>query len=220
MMDNLSQWNKVCRPPEQALKRIAAGRLKGKSDINPQWRIKAMTETFGMCGVGWKFDITKQWLEDGMDGDQPVRCAFTNIELSVLHEGVWSEPIPGTGGSMLTAKEKYGPHTSDEAYKMATTDALSTAMKMLGVAADIYMGMFDGSKYTTPAPGQQQQPDQQPDPQRPDPQPARDKFKARAEAAVETHKKYIADNPKVKEYVNACMSDGCYEDLVNWFSQQ
>jgi uncharacterized protein YajQ (UPF0234 family) len=30
---------------------------------------------------------------------------------------------------------------------MAVTDAISVAMKMLGVAADIYAGKFDGSKY-------------------------------------------------------------------------
>ena len=41
-------------------------------------------------------------------------------------------------------------YMSDEAYKMAETDALSVAMKQIGVAADIYMGMFNGSKYTRP----------------------------------------------------------------------
>ena len=30
---------------------------------------------------------------------------------------------------------------------MATTDALSVAMKQLGVAADIYLGMWDGRSY-------------------------------------------------------------------------
>ena len=43
--------------------------------------------------------------------------------------------------------EKSGPHVSDEAFKMALTDALSVALKMIGVAADIYLGLFDGSKY-------------------------------------------------------------------------
>ena len=33
---------------------------------------------------------------------------------------------------------------------MATTDALGVAMKHLGVAADVYMGLWDGSKYIEP----------------------------------------------------------------------
>ena len=39
---------------------------------------------------------------------------------------------------------------NDEALKMATTDALSVAMKQLGVAADVYMNNMDGSKYQKP----------------------------------------------------------------------
>ena len=53
---------------------------------------------------------------------------------------------------MLIVNEKSGPHTSDEAFKMALTDALSVAMTRLGVASDIYMGNWTGSKYLTPAP--------------------------------------------------------------------
>ena len=48
---------------------------------------------------------------------------------------------------MLTEQEKAGLHVSDECFKMATTDALSVALKMLGVAADIYAGAWDGSRY-------------------------------------------------------------------------
>jgi hypothetical protein len=111
-----------------------------------------MTEAFGPVGFGWTMQITKQWIEDGSDGQ---RCAFANVEVKVKRGDEWSEPFHGTGGSMLVANESRGAHTSDEAFKMAVTDAISTAFKLVGVAADIYMGMFDGSKYTTPPPDQQ-----------------------------------------------------------------
>jgi hypothetical protein len=52
---------------------------------------------------------------------------------------------------MLIVQESAGLHTSDEAYKMATTDALSVAMKQLGVAADIYLGHNNESKYSNPS---------------------------------------------------------------------
>ena len=73
--------------------------------------------------------------------------AFAKVNLYIKHEGKWSHPIPGVGGSMLVTKEKSGLHSSDEGYKMAITDALSVACKMVGVAADVYMGRMDGSKY-------------------------------------------------------------------------
>ena len=38
-------------------------------------------------------------------------------------------------------------YNSDEAYKMAVTDALSVAFKAFGMAAEVYLGNWDGSKY-------------------------------------------------------------------------
>jgi hypothetical protein len=48
---------------------------------------------------------------------------------------------------MYIAKEKSGLRTNDEAPKMAVTDALSVACKMLGVGADIYRGRWSGRGY-------------------------------------------------------------------------
>jgi len=143
---NMDIWDKVKHPPESALKPITGGRLKGMTDIKPQWRYQVMTEIFGPCGIGWKFDIVNTSVFEGNDG---TRVASVLVHLFIKQD-VWSDPIPGVGGSMLVAKESSGLYTSDEAFKMATTDALSTAMKVLGVGADIYNGLFDGSKYKTP----------------------------------------------------------------------
>ncbi len=142
---NLAIWEDLAVPPKDALKEIKGGRLAGKSDINPQWRMEAMTERFGPCGVGWKYEITRQWLECGAGNKV---AAFVNVNVYIKQNGEWSEPIPGTGGSMFVAEENNkGPYTSDEAYKMATTDALSVAFKALGVGAAIYRGFNDTSKY-------------------------------------------------------------------------
>lgn len=152
MNQNVEIWDKLKSPPQHALKQIKGGRLSGKTDINPQWRYQAMTEVFGVCGVGWKYDIIRTWNEEGSDGQ---RMAFVEVKVYTKDENnVWSDGIPGIGGSMLIANEKNGLYTSDEGYKMATTDALSVALKMLGVGADIYMGMNSGSKYdrATPEP--------------------------------------------------------------------
>ena len=144
-MDNLYIYNKVAEVPKNAQKQIGAGRLKGMTDINPMWRIKALTEEFGPCGIGWKYTIDKQWLEAGADG---VVSAFCNITLFIKVNGEWSEGIPGTGGSAYIAKESKGLYTSDEAYKMALTDALSVACKALGFGANIYWAGGGDSKYS------------------------------------------------------------------------
>lgn len=136
--------------PEEAKKPIAAGRLKGFTDINPMWRIKALTEVFGPCGLGWWYRITDKRLESS---GAEVK-AFVDIELFYVYEGQTSQPVVGTGGASFVSLEKTGPYVSDECFKMALTDAISVAAKSLGVGADVYYEK-DRDKYTAasvPAP--------------------------------------------------------------------
>lgn len=157
-MDKMQIYDAVRECPKNALKQINAGRLKGKSDINPMWRIKALTEQFGACGVGWFYEITRQWTETGANGEQ---AAFCNINLYYKAGDEWSKPVQGTGGSAFIAREKNGMYTSDECYKMALTDAISVACKALGFAADVYWQQ-DSTKYSQQTQAQPQQPQQHP----------------------------------------------------------
>lgn len=93
-----------------------------------------MTQVFGPCGIGWRYEIVKQWREEY---GQEVK-AYTNINLYIKVDGEWSEAIPGTGGATLVELNQRGVYVNDEGYKMSLTDALSVAMKALGTAADIY----------------------------------------------------------------------------------
>jgi hypothetical protein len=144
MSENMNLYEKVRSVPKEALKEIKGGRLKGMSDINPMWRIKLLTEIFGVCGIGWKIEIVDRRLEKG-SLDQ-IAC-FVEINLYIKSDGAWSEPIPGMGGSSFVTKESSGLYTSDECFKMAYTDAISVACKSLGFAADVYFAN-DRTKYT------------------------------------------------------------------------
>jgi len=143
-MKGIETYEKLSRPPREYLKEIKGGRLNGKSDINPQWRYKAMTEEFGLCGVGWKYTIDRVWTEPGPNEQV---FAWVQISLYIKDGDKWSDAIPGLGGNYLVKMETKELHANDEGFKMAETDALGTAMKKIGVAADVYAGSWDGSKY-------------------------------------------------------------------------
>lgn len=143
-MNNLELYEKVRSVPKNAQKTIGAGRLKGMTDINPMWRIKTLTEQFGLCGVGWRAPIRKTWLENGANEEI---TANVEIELFIKVNGEWSEGISGIGGSKFVAKENSGLYTDDECYKKAYTDAISVACKALGIGADVYW-QSDRTKYT------------------------------------------------------------------------
>jgi hypothetical protein len=141
-------WDQVNKPPATALKTITGGRLNGMTDISPMWRIEKLTELFGPCGIGWKYDIKKLWREDSAG---EILC-FAEVDLYYKYNEEWSLPVSGIGGSKLAALEKAGLRASDEGYKMAVTDALSVACKALGFGAEIYAGKWDGVKYKTDPP--------------------------------------------------------------------
>ena len=143
-MDKMAIWQSLEKTPKEAQKEISAGRLKGFTDINPMWRLKMLTEVFGPCGIGWKYDIVSTNVITGANDEL---AAFVDIRLYYKQDGEWSDGVPGLGGSMFVAKEKNGMHTSDECFKMALSDAIGTACKALGMSADIYFSK-DKTKYT------------------------------------------------------------------------
>lgn len=143
-----TMWTRMATPPKTALKEIKGGNLgaAGLSMIDPMWRYKALTKEFGACGEGWKYEIVRTWETEAKG--KYWSGTITNVEIifqyrrdSADDENYWSSPIPAFGSSKLT---------DDEALKGALTDAISVATKMIGVAADVYMGYWDGNKYNKP----------------------------------------------------------------------
>lgn len=145
-MANLDLYNSWRAVPKEAQKTINGGNLNGKTDINPQWRIRVLTETFGPVGFGWYTNILEHW-SDETNIDGKVECsAWVRVALFVKYNGEWSQPIEGIGGSKYAGKGR-GSELNDEAFKMAETDAISVACKKLGIGADIYWDK-DNTKYT------------------------------------------------------------------------
>jgi hypothetical protein len=139
---NLELYNRVREVPNEAQKPIQAGRLKGKTDINPMWRIQTLTKEFGPAGVGWYTEVEKQWTETV--GSE--RAVYLEVHLFTKTANGWSAPIVGFGGAMVAAQEKNGIFVDDDALKKAYTDALSQCCRSLGIGANVYWEA-DVSKY-------------------------------------------------------------------------
>lgn len=153
MPENMGIYERVRSVPKEAQKQFNNGKFSG-TDINPMWRIKKLTEIFGPAGIGWWTEDVRYWLEPGSDGSV---AAFCSLSLRFVLDGKTSQPVHGIGGNVFVRKN----NTSDEAYKMAYTDALSIAAKALGVGADIWF-QNDRSKYEE-KPEKQEKPGQQED---------------------------------------------------------
>lgn len=154
-MDNLYMYNKYADPPKEALRQFNNGRFSG-TDINPMWRIRVLTEEYGECGIGWYCIPKNRWTEkaeyeaviNGKTAKLLDIAVFYEVELYVKRDGKWSMPIYGVGGNSFSEYSKKQDRiiTSDEAYKMAYTDALGIACKALGIGANVWW-KFPDSKY-------------------------------------------------------------------------
>ena len=145
---NMRFYGKVQDTPKEAQKEFNNGRFSG-TDINPMWRIKKLTELFGPSGIGWwTQNVQYQMVPSEATKDIAVFCTLELVYVDP-ETGLESKPVYGVGGNMFVAQRKNGPQSSDEAYKMAYTDALSIACKALGFSHDIYY-QKDRTKYTNP----------------------------------------------------------------------
>ena len=158
MTDNLRIWNRFCRTEASATKNFNKGGFAG-TDINPTYRVRCLTELFGPQGTGWGWTIQSRWREvwpsrykdGGQWIDYDANCAFVELSLWYLDEqGQRHECSPQIGGTECDL-------APDEVWKMSITDAIGKCCVALGIAADVYMGQFDG-KYHSAAERQQTQP--------------------------------------------------------------
>lgn len=147
-MNNMDIYEASRSVPDSAKKQFDNGTFKG-TDINPMWRIKKLTELFGPCGAGWKYELVEKHCEEHHD----MTMAIVDVKLYWNVTGdwsnpTWSAPIYGTGGNRLVYQtQKRGTVASDEGYKMALTDAIGVACKNLGIGADVYYDKDVSSKY-------------------------------------------------------------------------
>ena len=142
-MGNLDMYNRYAEPPKDAQKEFNNGRFKG-TDINPMWRIRVLTAEYGECGFGWYTEVNRFWSHESPETKEIA--VFCELSLFVKRGNEWSKPIVGVGGNTFVTTSKRGLIMSDEAYKMAYTDALGIACKALGIGANVWWKSTD-SKY-------------------------------------------------------------------------
>lgn len=134
---SMELWDQLAIVDKKATKDFKrAGGFKG-TDINPQWRMKRMTEVFGPVGIGWGYEVEDRWAESfENEGSGTETIAFVALKVWYLEEDkqVWTgQQIGGTATKWA----------KDEAYKQSITDALGKCFAQIGLGAEIYLGEFD-----------------------------------------------------------------------------
>jgi hypothetical protein len=139
-MSKTELWDRLGKTDPKHTKSFQrSGGFKGTA-IKPMFSYRRMTEEFGPCGQGWGINEPSFQVVHA-EGEILVYCT-----VSIWH-GTKENVVFGVGGDKCLAKFSSGAKTDDEAFKKSFTDAVTNALKLIGVGADIHMGMFDDSKY-------------------------------------------------------------------------
>lgn len=151
MSENTKLWDILGRTdPKHTKSFTRGGGFKGTA-IKPMFSYLRLTEQFGPCGTGWGVNEPSFQVVSGDNREVLVYCTVAGWYMLENERRM----VFGVGGdkvvSYIKANEQYNRperwENDDEAFKKAFTDALTNAFKLVGVGADVHMGMFDDSKY-------------------------------------------------------------------------
>lgn len=136
-------WESVKKTDPNRVKPITGKQYKGNSP-QPYYLVERMTESFGMCGIGWGLNIINERMERLTDTDV---LHIAVIELWYQH-GDKKGSITQVGQTKACYKTSSGSMLVDEdAPKKSVTDAMTKCMSYLGFAGDIFSGQWDDNKY-------------------------------------------------------------------------
>ena len=141
--DNTALWDILKRTDPKATKPFQrAGGFRG-TQIDPAWRLQMMTEVFGPVGFGWGWEQVEWTIAERM----VFICARVWFS-DPMDRSVRFYTGPQWGGTEMVRRNRDGTERpDDECFKMSMTDAIGKCFLQLGLAADIYLGQFDDSKY-------------------------------------------------------------------------
>lgn len=131
--------------------------------INGMYMERLATEAFGPKGKGWGVDLVSERYDDGAPlilVDQQGNRSFINTPNGPMLEKhhtcfirLWyvidstQYAVEAYGTTKYVYSTQSGVRSDGEAPKKSFTDAMKKALSGLGIASDIYMGLYDNAEY-------------------------------------------------------------------------
>lgn len=146
---NLNLWNSLEKTDPKHTKAFSrGGGFKGTA-INGTYILKRLTEVFGPCGMGWKFILEDECVRDGpkLKSGDVAQLHIVRGHIDYRMYDTWYSTSPQFGQTMLVEQNKNGTFMDEEAPKKSITDCISKCAVLLGIGADVHLGLFDDNKY-------------------------------------------------------------------------
>lgn len=161
MSDNLKLWDSLEKTDRRYTKPFNRGGFKGDA-INGAYILKRLTETFGPCGIGWRFVVDHEdyvsghVLKEGASAEAVTRTVVHVVRGHLEYiaparageiDPPWYKTGEQYGQTTMVGENKNGIYTDEEAPKKSVTDCIAKCACLLGIGADIHLGQFDDNKW-------------------------------------------------------------------------
>ena len=145
---NMDLWDSVSKTDPAHTKPAKVGGMN-ITTIKPQYQRRQATSKFGPLGFGWGVK-DESFINEvfGEGSSQQTICRYNATFWYIWNEKNCEFPISSNVKVAYTTKNGKGYFIVDDEYaKKASTDALTKGLSFLGFNADIFMGLYDDSKY-------------------------------------------------------------------------
>jgi hypothetical protein len=156
MTNNLELWSAHADIPPSETKPITGKAYKGTSP-KPHYIMYCLTDMFGPVGVGFGWDVVaEEFLPIGEEVLHWCRIKFWHTDRANTFDSY--------GQTKALMKTRNGLMLDEDAPKKSLTDAIVKAASQVGVAANIFLGRWDDSRYVANLERQERDEKSQPEP--------------------------------------------------------
>lgn len=147
MTEHLKIWERFADIDPKFTKAITGKDYKGTSP-NPHYVIKCLTELFGPVGIGFGWRVlAEDFTTIGQETLHWCRIEFWHTDRKNTYEAYGQ-----TKAAYVTSGGK--ARFDEDAPKKSLTDAITKAASQIGIAANIFLGRWDDSKYVAAVDGE------------------------------------------------------------------
>ena len=148
MVDHLALWNAVQETDPNYTKKFSRGGGFRGTSTNAVYLARKATSRWGPIGIGWGVEIIDETVMDGGPLSGGVLTKIHKVRVKLWYvEGDQRGEVIQFGQTTFVGENKNGIFTDEEAPKKSLTDGMTKCLSLLGFSADIFMGLYDDSKY-------------------------------------------------------------------------
>jgi hypothetical protein len=136
---NRRVWDAVAQTDPDFTKLVSYGRKF--TAIDGYYNVLRATELWGPFGEGWGYDLKEETIFY-----PGVAIVTAKVKLTLWYGDGQTRRVCGPVIATNQLVSDKG-HVDDEAFKKATTDALTKTLSYLGFSADVFLGAFDDNRY-------------------------------------------------------------------------